>query len=84
MRAAALMNPLPLGPRMVRPRRRANSTTCRSSSAPSSPTSAKPEVSSTTDGMPASATSASTPSTAEVGTITNARSTGAGRSATPG
>ncbi len=82
MRAAALMNPLPLGPRMVRPRRRANATTCRSSSAPSSPTSAKPEVSSTADGMPASATSASTLSTAEVGTITKARSTGSGRSAT--
>jgi hypothetical protein len=81
MPAAALMNPLPFGPRMVRPRRCARSATCRSSSAPSSPTSAKPEVSSTTDGMPASATSASTPSTAEVGTITKARSTSGGRSA---
>lgn len=41
-----------------------------------------PEVSRTADPMPCSAISASTPSTAEAGTMTNARSTGNGRSAT--
>ena len=74
--------PRQFGPSTRIPAPRASATNCRSASAPTGPASAKPAVITTSPCTPLARHAWTTPATSAVGTVTTARSTGPGISAT--
>ena len=79
---AVLVTPTQLGPMTLMPRRTAVSFTLSCRARPFSPVSAKPALSTITCPMPRSPISSSASATASAGTMTTARSTPPGTSAT--